>query len=61
MYCSGDCKHLNSKNHLCKLTGERLSHMRYGSRGFRYYVHEHNGICQHDKEEMEEIKNGKQA
>lgn len=59
MYCSGDCKHLNSKNHICKLTGEKLTHMRFGSRGFRYQVHEHDGICEQDKIEMEAMKNGK--
>ena len=59
MYCDSNCKYLSEKKHICKLTGERLSHMRFGSRGFRYHVHEHDGLCQHDKEEMEENKNGK--
>ena len=59
MYCSGDCEYLNSRKHICKLTGEKLSHMKFGSRGFRYQVHEHSEICEHDKIEMEVTKNGK--
>lgn len=54
MYCSGTCPHLNSRKHICKLTGEKLAHMKMGSRSFKYSVHEHNGICEQDKIEMKE-------
>ena len=59
MYCSGHCKYLNSKKHICKLTGEKLTHMRFGSRGFdTKYIVKHNGVCEQDKIEMEERKMG---
>lgn len=57
MYCDGLCKSLNEKKHICNLTGEKLSYMRYGSRSMGFVVHEHNGICEHDMKGQKEKRN----
>lgn len=59
MYCDGLCENLSEKKHMCNLTGEKLAYMRCGRRGSGFVVHEHNGICEQDKIEMEVTKNGK--
>lgn len=51
MYCDGLCKNLNEKKHICNLTGEKLSFMRKGKRGSGFTIHEHDGICEQDKNE----------
>lgn len=50
MYCNGQCKYLNEKKHKCDLTGKKLAYMRYGKRGSGFIVHEHDGICEHNKQ-----------
>lgn len=52
-YCNGDCEHLDGKKHVCKLTGERLTFMKY-SGGISYLVHEHIGFCEKDEDESDE-------
>lgn len=53
MYCDGQCKNLDEKKHKCKLTGEKLSYVRYGKKGAEFIVHEHNGVCVQDENKEE--------
>lgn len=57
MYCDGLCKNLDEKKHICNLTGERLTYMRYGNRNMKFVVHEHNGVCEHDIKNKGETEN----
>lgn len=52
-YCNGECEYLNCKKHICELTGERLTFMKY-SGCVSYSVHEHSGFCEKDEEESYE-------
>lgn len=51
MYCGGACKYLNKKKHLCEKTGEKLAYVRVNG-PIRFTVHEHNGICEYEKQSV---------
>ena len=48
MYCDGNCEYLDEKKHRCGETGEGLAYMKQ-NRPIRCTVHEHSGVCEHDK------------